>query len=272
MTLNVISLGAGVQSSTLALMAAAGEVVPMPDAAIFADTQAEPKAVYAWLDWLESRLPFPVYRITRGSLVEESLRVHTSKGGKQYQKSAPPAFTSENGKPSGMLMRQCTADYKLAPIFKKLRELAGKGKVTQWIGISSDEVQRVRQVRPDQKKWLSNRWPLIEKRMTRMHCLEWMRKANYPTPPRSACTFCPYHSNDEWRRLRDDSPLEFAAAVEYEKRLQHTFRNVHEFRAEVFLHRDLVPLDQVDLSVDESQIEMFDEHGFAVECEGMCGV
>ena len=50
---HVLSLGAGVQSSTLALMAAAGEVTPMPDAAIFADTQAEPAGVYRWLDWLE---------------------------------------------------------------------------------------------------------------------------------------------------------------------------------------------------------------------------
>ena len=42
--LNIISLGAGVQSSTMALMATYGEITPMPDAAIFADTQWEPKA------------------------------------------------------------------------------------------------------------------------------------------------------------------------------------------------------------------------------------
>jgi hypothetical protein len=38
MTLRVLSLGAGVQSTTLALMAAHGEIGPMPDCAIFADT------------------------------------------------------------------------------------------------------------------------------------------------------------------------------------------------------------------------------------------
>ena len=58
--IHVLSLGAGVQSSTLALMAAKGEVGPMPTAAIFADTQAEPASVYKWLDWLEAQLPFPV--------------------------------------------------------------------------------------------------------------------------------------------------------------------------------------------------------------------
>jgi hypothetical protein len=50
--IHILSLGAGVQSSTLALMAAAGEVTPMPTAAIFADTQDEPASVYRWLDWL----------------------------------------------------------------------------------------------------------------------------------------------------------------------------------------------------------------------------
>jgi hypothetical protein len=53
----VLNLGAGVQSSCLALMAARGEVTPMPDFAVFADTQAEPTNVYKWLDWLETQLP-----------------------------------------------------------------------------------------------------------------------------------------------------------------------------------------------------------------------
>ncbi len=51
--IHIISLGAGVQSSTMALMAAHGEIEPMPDAAIFADTQNEPQRVYEWLDWLD---------------------------------------------------------------------------------------------------------------------------------------------------------------------------------------------------------------------------
>ena len=37
---NIISFGAGVQSSTMALMAAKGLIGPMPDAAIFADVQS----------------------------------------------------------------------------------------------------------------------------------------------------------------------------------------------------------------------------------------
>ena len=43
--LRILSLGAGVQSSTLALMIEKGEI-PMVDAGIFADTQAESKETY----------------------------------------------------------------------------------------------------------------------------------------------------------------------------------------------------------------------------------
>lgn len=64
----ILSLGAGVQSSTLALMAAHGEI-ERPDCAIFADTQAEPESVYRWLDWLETQLPFPVLRVTKGEMM-----------------------------------------------------------------------------------------------------------------------------------------------------------------------------------------------------------
>ena len=67
MMIRVLSLGAGVQSTTLALMAAVGEI-ERPAAAIFADTQWEPEAVYRHLDWLEALLPYPVLRVTQGNI------------------------------------------------------------------------------------------------------------------------------------------------------------------------------------------------------------
>ena len=53
------------QSSVMSLMAARGEITPVPKAAIFADTQAEPAAVMKWLDWLETQLPFPIIRVQK---------------------------------------------------------------------------------------------------------------------------------------------------------------------------------------------------------------
>ena len=92
---NIISLGAGVQSSTMALMAAHGEITPMPVAAIFADTQAEPTSVYRWLDWLEKQLPFPVYRVSQGSLTDACLKTRTNrKTGRPYYSNMIPGIYS----------------------------------------------------------------------------------------------------------------------------------------------------------------------------------
>ena len=71
--LRCLSLGAGVQSTTMALMAARGELTPMPDIAIFADTGWEPAAVYDHLDWLRSGevLPFPVEIVKKSNLRDD---------------------------------------------------------------------------------------------------------------------------------------------------------------------------------------------------------
>jgi len=148
---NVLNLGAGVQSSCLALMAAKGEITPMPDFAIFADTQAEPQSVYDWLDWLESQLPFPVYRVTKGNLTDDSLKQYYKKSGQSGVNNLIPSFgILPNGQKTAAIGRKCTADYKIAPIIKKCKELSGitRGQkhttVTQWIGISFDEIQRMK--------------------------------------------------------------------------------------------------------------------------------
>lgn len=159
--IHIISLGAGVQSSTMALMAAAGEITPMPTCAIFADTQAEPPSVYKWLDWLEKQLPFPVHRVTRGSLTEAVTTVRKVNGANRYWVySGIPAYIKTNGENGGLLSRQCTYDYKIKVIEKKVREVAkirrGCKTVTvrQWIGISLDEVRRMK---PSRHKWCQHR-------------------------------------------------------------------------------------------------------------------
>jgi hypothetical protein len=113
--LRVLSLGAGVQSSTLALMIEKGEV-PMVDAAIFSDTYGEPQAVYDWLDWLEKQLSFPVYRVARGNLKQDMLDATVGK----YKFLSVPLFTKnkETGK-KGLLRRQCTFENYLELVIEK---------------------------------------------------------------------------------------------------------------------------------------------------------
>ena len=264
--LRVLSLGAGVQSSTLALMIAKGKI-PMVDCAIFADTMGEPKAVYEWLSWLEKQLNYPVYKVSKGDLRKDMLDAINGK----YKFLSVPLYTknAETGK-KGLLRRQCTADYKILPVNKKVRQLLGlqsnekrkKGtKVEMLMGISMDEVYRVKENR---LKYITNVYPLIELGMNRNDCLNWIKENNYPTPPRSACTFCPFHNNSEWRKIKENKE-EWDSVVELDRLIRKgTKKNTDE----VFLHSSCLPIDQVDLKEKpEDQYNLFNN-----ECEGMCGI
>lgn len=278
--LRLISLGAGVQSTTMALMAAHGEIGPMPDGAIFADTGSEPKAVYDHLTWMQSGnvLPFPVHTVSAGNLGEAILSSSAGEG-KKGSHGRPPFFvktTKENGAfQDGMVRRQCTGDYKIDPILKQVRALMGLKPrarwpkevcVEQWIGISLDEAVRMK---PSRVAAIVNRWPLIEKRMSRSDCLLWLERNGYPAPPKSACTFCPYRSDLQWRHLRDTDPTGWDYAVKVDAAIRSGIADRSKMRGELFLHRSLTPLDQVDLSTNA---ERGQPDLFMNDCEGMCGV
>jgi hypothetical protein len=273
---HILSLGAGVQSSTLALMAAKGEIAPMPDAAIFADTGAEPRGVYEWLNWLEKQLPFPVYRVMHGQgLLHDILKQAVVSQRTKDRFVSVPFFTdSHNG---GMTRRQCTREFKIQPIIKQCRELVGLAKgqrakkgeilVTQWIGISLDEASRMKD---SQTPWIVNRFPLIEKRMKRTDCLEWMEANGFPKPAKSSCTFCPYHDDFMWRDMKDNDKEAWNQAVEVDNHLRSGRSAVASvMRGNLFLHRSRKPLEEVDFSTAEERGQL---SLFGNECEGMCGV
>jgi hypothetical protein len=266
--IHIISLGAGVQSSAMALMAACGEITPMPKCAIFADTQAEPKSVYTWLDWLEKQLPFAVHRVSKGNLTEVATTLRTKRDGSgQWTKSVIPTFMKNPDGSRGILQRQCTYDYKVLPLTREALRISNKGPVVQWIGISLDEAHRMK---PSRDKRIENRWPLIEVGKKRHDCLRWMEANDFPAPPRSACVYCPYHSDFEWARLKRDEPEEFERAVVFERQLHVLKAKTNNQRAIPFLHASLIPLDEVDFrtDLDMGQLEL----QFGNECEGMCGV
>lgn len=266
--IHIISLGAGVQSSTMALMAALGELTPMPLAAIFADTQSEPKAVYEWLDWLEKQLPFPVHRVSDGNLGEE---IASKRPTGKFRKVDIPAFVKVDGRIGGLINRSCTRDFKITPIRRKARELCGlTGKrspetaaVIQWIGISRDEARRIK---PSREAWCENRWPLIEAGKSRGDCLEWMKRHGFPKPPKSSCTFCPYHSDSQWAAL---TPEEFETAAKIDDLLRFHPPEEYRSKGELYLHRSGKPLREVVFKTDFTYGQL---NFFHAECEGMCGV
>lgn len=247
-----LSLGAGVQSSTLALMMAHGEIESC-EHAIFADTQWEPRKVYEWLDWLTPQLPFPVHRVTQGNLRDAAMR------GVNASPSAGRFSSIPWHMPNAMGRRQCTREYKLDPLRRKMREIVGKrGQATVCIGISIDEAHRMK---PSRNKWQHHTWPLIDARMTRADCLQWMSRKGYPQPPKSSCLGCPYHSDQQWQEIKDGPADEWADVVAMDRAI----RVVPKMRLEQFMHRSCKPIDQVQFS-NEAQVDMFGN-----ECEGMCG-
>lgn len=304
--LQLLSCGLGVQSSTLALMAAQNGLL-RADAAIFSDTRVEPAAVYEWKKWLESKLSFPLYTVSAGDLGADSTTLRTSKKtGNTYARSLIPAFVAKPDGSRAILGRKCTAEYKVRAILRKARELvaawmgpwrkkhrlaiaefraAQKQKraceswartelendplVVQWIGISTDEAHRMK---PSREPWCVVRWPLIELGMSRQDCLTWMAQHGYPEPPRSACRFCPFHSDDEWRRLRDDEPVEFAAAVAFEQELQvaqGACTGTAKLNGVPFLHDSLKPLGEIEFGASTAKALI---SRFGNECTGLCGV
>ena len=239
----------------------------MPEAAIFADTGDEPASVYAWLDWLEKNVPYPIHRVSIGAKLSDlATEVRLSKkSGNTYVKLGIPCYTvgTDDAK-KGMGMRQCTRSAKIEPIRRKLRELAKGENVVQWIGISTDEAHRMK---PSRDKWCENIWPLIDLNMTRADCLKWMEAAGWPKPPRSACVYCPYHSDTEWLRLKTEEPVEFAAAVEFEQRLQTSYAAATALHSTPWLHSSRRPLAEVEFKPNVKEPSLFGN-----ECEGMCGV
>jgi len=244
-TLRLLSLGAGVQSTALALMAAAGEI-PDLDGAIFADTGWEPKRVYDHLDLLETVLAdagIPLLRVSKGNLRHDSIDP-------AHRYASIPYFVRNPDGSDGMGRRQCTSEYKLAPINRKVRELLGakapdfrrvpKGRVIeQWIGFSTDEIHRVNDNRG--VSYVRKRYPLLELGMDRKACDRWLRSHGWTSVAKSACIGCPFHGNAQWRRLRDESPEEFADAVEFDKAIRKGGAN--PLSGEAFLHRSRIPLD-----------------------------
>ena len=297
--LEVVSAGIGVQSTTVMLMAAHGGITPMPDVAIFADTGGEPAATYEHLEWLqgENVLPFPLEVIQWSNLEEDILR--SAKGergvaGRMEGYLAPPFRSRNEDGSSGMIRRECTQNYKIEPIQRHTKKLLGmEGQtirskeplVRQWIGFSADEFHRAGGRSKKQPRWLAKRYPLIEELtgdglgnpgdrwMSLGDCLEWLKRHGYPIPPRSACVFCPYLSNERWRAVRDvPSDWERATAVDEAIRdmPQRKLTNLHKGGL-LYLHHSLTPLAEADLKdPPPEQASWMSE--FTDECEGMCGL
>jgi hypothetical protein len=257
----VLNYGGGVQSTALLTAACLGDLPKgvKPDIAIFANTQWEPPGVIETVkrmtEWAQVQ-GIEVCTVTHGS-------IRTARGA-----NCMPLFIRHDDGSGGIIRRQCTEEYKIKPIRREVRRRLGYAKgqrwrrrLETWLGISIDEAQRMK---PSQQSFETARWPLIELDWSREDCKRYLEKQGLPVPMKSSCVGCPYHSNRYFLEMKKNRPVEWESAVAFDRQLrQDNFRQRIMIRGEPFLHRSLIPLEEVYLQ--EDQIDLFGE-----ECSGYC--
>ncbi len=203
-----LSFGGGPPSVALLILNARGLVRPKADLVVFADPGTEDPRTYELLPYYETYAQGHGIPFTRV----------TSDAGRLYdwivERSVPiPAFTSK-----GLGRRQCTERWKIRPIHKLLRQELGFEKVTAQLAMTWEEAWRMRD---SPAKYVTNIYPLIDRRLAREACIEIIRGEGLPVPPRSACTFCPLKSMERWRQTFEETPDSFDQAVELEELINH---------------------------------------------------
>ena len=265
-----LSLGGGLQSSTIVEMIVEKEL-PLVKAAIFADTLDEPGYVYEQIKYLEKRLEtvdIPLVVVNNGDIYKDTIS-----GVKRVP--SIPVFT-EGDEKTGRMMRQCTYEYKIVPIEKWIRnDLLGMGlakknkvgsiyinrgiKIEMGIGFSLDEALRMK---PNKHAWVENRWPLIDLRMSKLDCKNWLEKKGLPIPMKSSCRICPYHNDRFWRYIKDNMVSDWEDVVSFDNKLRTSSSwFLDRANKKLYLHKSCLPMDKVNLETQQErgQLGMFDE-------------
>lgn len=245
--INVLSLGAGVQSSALVYLAHSGKI-PKYDKIIFADTGDEPEKVYKHLEYLKTLESIEIVSV--GKLSDYIYNP-------TYKFASLPFYVVLNNEVS-ILRRQCTAEFKIRPVDLAIRKyLNGLGlakenklgrirvnygvQINLHLGISTDEYRRVSKSRVN---WKQHQYPLIELGFTRHDCLKFAIENGYKKPPKSSCIYCPYHDASYWNSLTDVEIEQACKLDDYIRSAEFKAQNT-SIRGDLFIHSSCVPLRDV---------------------------
>jgi hypothetical protein len=269
----VLSWGLGLQSTTLGVLSALGQLPPL-DLIITADPGWERERTYKILDYYKPYFEdagIPVVILDTGNVKKEGAKDHIH-----------IPFWTETGAP---LRRQCTKHFKIAPIRRYLRDWLGfpastpphppPGSVEQWIGFTIDERERMS---PSDIKWQVKRYPLIEMNWARWDCPPFLRSHGLPVPIKSACIGCPYRSAAEWLELREEAPEEWREAVQFDddNRGNPLAERGASTDDRLYIWREAVPLADANLkplAERERQKPKSAQLGFPLGCDdGYCHI
>ena len=242
---HILSFGAGVNTVALMVMLVRDEA-PL-DGVVFADTGGETPDTYESVEiartyLAEYQIPFTVVQARQRA---------TDLFGTALRRKVIPSVQ----------WRWCTRDFKVNPIHQYYRGLGGH--INQYVGIAFDEIHRMRDSR---ETYVTNLYPLVDRRLTRQDCIDLISEAGLPVPPKSGCYFCPFNSTSRWRWILEHHPELFAKAIELEENSKH-FPS-QRLTDQVFRERDRVTLREyrvrLELGTDSAQVP----EGMA--CGGEC--
>ncbi len=246
----VWSCGGGTQSGAISVLIASGKL-PKPDICFMTDTGREKSGTWPFVDGFIRPQLARVGCDLEIARAEEfgSISLFSAATGDVLL----PGFTNQSGS-MGKLSTWCSARWK-TDICERFLRSRGVVAARNWIGISVDEMRRVRK---QHRNWLELWYPLIFAVPMRRHqCVELIRASGWDGPiPHSACKMCPNMRDVEWLEMRRDWPSDFADAVEIEREIR--LKDPH-----FYLHQACVPLDQVDFA---AQHTMFADRGCTTGC------
>ena len=255
--LNVLSFGAGKQSTLLLLEALENKFTFKLDYAIFSDTGNEPRYVYEHLEFIKryvwTHYKFKIHIVSAGNIYDDCI-LHAQQ--KTNWSPTPPLWHSRNS----FLRRQCTGHLKIRPIRKFCHSIANQHPIRMWIGISYDEMERMKK---SDVKYVSNYYPYVETKRTLYQIKETYKKIGVPEPGKSSCVICPFHSFDYWSKLKIVEPDSFESACVFDEKI----RNLRPNKPPLYLNRSCMPLRSIDFHFKNS---LFPE--MIEECEGLCGL
>lgn len=258
----VDSLGAGVQSTAMYLLACDGLRPIQPELAVFADTGGEPQYVYDHLDRLEAYGKAhngpPIVRVSAGVLHDDMFTKRSVSPPLWIKKSDAWIAAHPGASPLGLGGRWCTDKYKTRPIVQFLRRWAGVPRgckvpmISLNLGISTDEATRQK---TSKDPWMVYRHPFLTTLddpdglgWSRDRCRQYLTERGFGETPKSACAFCPYHEDELWAEVKALDPAGFALAVHLDEKARHGTRvGDDEDGKTYYFHRSLVPLRDVEL-------------------------
>ena len=252
---SIFSFGSGVQSTAIFLLINYEPerllkiIGHLPEYIFFADTGAENQESLTNFEKCKSVSKIPMIKVKNHE--RNALNSH---------RDVPVFF-----KGGGHMQRQCTSEWKIKPIDREISKLYPAKRCTKnikrivgkWLGISIDEISRIKESRT---KSIENIYPLIELNLSRNDCYKILKKYNWKAV-KSSCYMCPY----QVKRWRENKEID--KAIAYEKQLQkHS-----NYREIPFLHPSAQPLEVVYKNL-QNQTNLFSQWDFENECDGVCGL